>query len=155
MTKKYEIKIKRPKDFTKDMSLDLSEEVRNYVIKRSLRGLDKNNNNFASYSKSYAESDVGIIAGKKEGQTANLRLTGEMLESLKNKSITKSDITIGYDNRRKNLLGKVEGNVEGTYGDRSRKNKKPRDFLGIEESDLIKIVEKVRKRYEKIRKSNS
>ena len=47
----------------------------------------------------------------------------------------------GYDPGDRALNGKVEGNVKGTYGNK-KPVQRPRDFLGIHQKDLQKILKK-------------
>jgi hypothetical protein len=48
-------------------------------------------------------------------------------------------VRIGFDSGYDGL-GKVEGNILGTYGQKNPKTKRPRDFLGIAKSDLERLL---------------
>lgn len=116
--------------------------------------MDKDNKPFESgYSEGYAKSLEGKIAGKKKGAIPNLRLTSEMMNSIKLISHSSGELIIGYDKGDKQLNAKVEGNRLGTYGQKNPIEGKARDFLGITEEDLGSIEDEfptARKQREKL-----
>lgn len=122
----------------------IASDIINYIIERSGSGIDKDDKAFASgYSKGYAESVPGKAAGKASGQTPDLRLTGEMLESIEVVSSKNSELVIGYKKSgNKQLLKKAEGNILGTYGTQSPIKGKARDFMGISNTALSDILKK-------------
>lgn len=115
----------------------IAKEVIDYIIKRTEQGKDKDEVKFQGYSESYKKSLDFKIAGKSPNKV-NLRLTNEMMNSLKLLSHKPGEITIGYDKSDTDLNGKVEGNRLGTYGQKKPVTR-PRDFLGIKETKLKKI----------------
>ena len=109
----------------------IAEDIINYIKERTSDGKDKNERNFKPYTKEYAEAKgVGV-------NDVDLELSSEMLDALEYRKKGRT-LQIGYFNE--SILGKVEGNVLGTYGDRDRAKKKPRDFLGIKKEKLMEIL---------------
>jgi hypothetical protein len=102
-----------------------------------MAGLDKSNREFPQYTKKYADRK-GV--GRSE---VDLVLSGEMLTELKVLSKNANGIEIGYSGR-KELIGKVEGNILGTYGQPEPIPGKKRDFLGIPQDDLDVIISALR-----------
>lgn len=117
----------------------IAKEIIDFIKQRTEKGLDKNNRKFSPYSKSYKKSLDFKLAGK--SSKVDLELTGEMLAEMDLLTERSGSITIGYEADNKDLNGKVEGNRKGTYGNKKPVTK-PRDFLGIHEDDLKKILRK-------------
>ena len=116
-------------------------EVIDFIVERSKKGYDKNGKKFipaSGYSASYANSQDFKNAGKSKGKI-NLTLSGEMLNSIEHLKDKAGEITIGFDKSDDELNGKAEGNILGSYGG-DPNPKKARDFLGIQEKDLNKIL---------------
>jgi hypothetical protein len=135
-------KVNVPKNLSPIQREALAQEVIDFVIERSKSGIDKNGNPFPAYSESYVKSLDFKIAGKAKGRV-NLTLSEEMLQSLSLLSHRPGEILIGYDKSNKELNGKVEGNVLGTYGKSTPIKGKARDFMGIARKDLESILDKV------------
>ena len=111
----------------------IAEDILEFIRNRTERGLDKNNNSFARYSDSYVESIDFKIAGKSKNQV-DLELSGDMMSALDIIDIrTAGFITIGYQ--------RSEENDKAAW---QRNNLRPsfpkRDFLGITDKDLNKII---------------
>jgi len=141
MAKKFQktFKVKIPKGHTKREREIIGQEMVDRIINRSRdERKDKNGEEFAGYSKVYAESLEGKIAGKRKGAAANLTLTGEMLDSLDLVSSVDGELVIGYKRGTpKDVLDRADGNVTGQYG----KNKaRPRDFMGIKQKEITNIL---------------
>ena len=136
-----------PLNFDIDLRSLVAEDVVTFILTRTSRGLDKNNKPFKRYSKSYVNSIDFKIAGKSKNQV-NLELSGDMLTDLEILNIqTAGFITIGF----------IEGTEENDRAAWNRNNLRPshpkRDFLGINDSDLNKIINKYRNQAdEKIRR---
>lgn len=126
-------KVKIPKNLESDVKEDIAQEIIEFIIDRSQRGYDKNNKKFPKYSKQYAKAK-GV--GRSE---VDLTLDEDMLDGLKVIAIRNGEIEIGYDDE--DLLGQVEGNVLGTYGQSEPVVKGGRNFLGIAKEDLANIIE--------------
>ena len=107
----------------------IADAILTHIIGRTMAGLDKNNKKFPRYTEKYADikgvdrSDVDLI------------LSGEMLTELKALKVSRNGVEIGYKGP-KELIGKVEGNLLGTYGQPEPIPGKQRDFLGIPQNDL-------------------
>lgn len=104
------------------------------IVARTLNGYDKDNKKFSKYTKNYADKKgVGVT-------DVDLVLEGEMLDELRVK-IEGKKLTIGYPKISKQLAGKVEGNILGTYGNDKPLPGKARDFLGVSKDDLEIILD--------------
>lgn len=122
-------KIIIPKTFKPKERVKIAEVVIDHIINRSVAGLDKNNKKFPAYSKKYADrKNVGV-------SDVDLILSGEMLESIQLLNHKSGEIIIGFDKTDKELNGKAEGNILGSYG-REPNKKKARDFLGMPKDEL-------------------
>lgn len=140
MAKWQRIRVEIPKDLRPVERVAVANEIIEFIINRTQSGKDKDNNDFPGYTKGYKKSLNFKNAGK--GSTPNLRLTGEMLNTMELISHKSGSLLIGYDRNDSDLNGKVEGNRIGSYGQDDPDPDKARDFLGITESDLNKILEK-------------
>jgi hypothetical protein len=106
------------------------EEIIERIVKRTLKGIDKNSIEFPEYSKSYLESYVFELY-KKNPARVNLRLSGQMLSSMK-VSRGSYEVTIWIPDDFNNA--KAHGHIFG---------KKKRDFLGLprqDEADAMRTV---------------
>jgi hypothetical protein len=110
----------------------IADAIITHIVGRTMAGLDKNDKRFPKYTKEYAEikgvgrSDVDLL------------LSGEMLDELRPLKITSDGVEIGYQGP-KELIGKVEGNILGSYG-KEPDEAKARDFLGIKDDDVDIII---------------
>jgi len=112
----------------------VADAILTHIVGRTMAGFDKNNDKFAKYTKDYAkQKGVGV-------SEVDLLLSGEMLSELKVLDIKPSGIEIGYKGS-KSLIGKVEGNILGTYGQPEPIPGKARDFLGIQPDDVEVILD--------------
>ena len=113
--------------------LDIGNRVVDFIRQRTEKGLDKNNRPFKGYSTSYIESLDFKNAGK--SRTVDLQLSGDMLTDLDIISTTTPGfITIGYE------AGTEENNRAAWQRNNTRPNFPKRDFLGIAQKDLDRIV---------------
>lgn len=154
-TKQQKIKIPIPKVYNLIERKAIGEEILRFIRNRTNKGLDKNNNKFPKYSKSYTKSLDFKIAGKSAGNV-NLKLSGDMMADLQVLNTKKGEVTIGFRKSDKVTNGKAEGNIKGTYGNPTPIDggKYKRDFLGITDSDLSKkVLKKFPKENEKRRLS--
>jgi len=111
----------------KDQNL-IADAIVTHIVGRTMAGLDKKGDEFKKYSSEYAKKKgVGV-------NDVDLLLSGEMLSELKPLKVTADGVEIGYKGS-KQLIGKVEGNILGSYG-RDPNPKKARDFLGIDDKDV-------------------
>jgi hypothetical protein len=112
----------------------IADAILTHIVGRTMAGLDRDNEKFAKYTKKYAE-EKGVGIGD-----VDLLLSGEMLSELKILNIKPGEIEIGYRGS-KELIGKVEGNILGTYGQPEPIPGKARDFLGIPKEDVDVIID--------------
>ena len=113
--------------------VDIGNRVVDFIRQRTEKGLDKNNRPFKGYSTSYIESLDFKNAGK--SRTVDLQLSGDMLTDLDIISTTTPGfITIGYE------AGTEENNRAAWQRNNTRPNFPKRDFLGIAQKDLDRIV---------------
>lgn len=127
--------IEAPNDFTIGMRKALGKEVVEFIRRRTESGKDKNDKRFIKYSKAYINSKAFKIAGKSPSKV-NLTLSGDMLIALDVLSHKEGPISIGFK----------EGSEENARADG---NVKKRDFMGIKDKDLNKLIDKVRDNYGK------
>ena len=133
-------KVQIPEGYTPLERESIARDVIDFVVERTQKGKDKDNSNFRpGYSKGYAESRIGQLAGKSKGATPDLTLTHNMLESLgEYLKHVPGEITIGY-NKGTEENAKADGNVRGTYGKKSPQVR-GRNFMGITDKDLAEIL---------------
>ena len=118
-----------PKEYSPSERQAIAAEIIDELITRTERGIDANGSKFKGYSKEYA---------KEKGQTnVDLTFSGSMLADIELIQNSSGKIRIGYASDYDGL-GKVEGNVLGTYG--SDKPIKPRNFLGVTDKELKNIL---------------
>lgn len=120
--------IRRKKDQNK-----IADAIITHIVGRTMAGFDKNNDRFPRYEKKYADLK-GV--GRSE---VDLLLSGEMLESLRVLKVNGDGVEIGYRGSE-SLIGKVDGNIRGTYGQPEPIPGKARDFLGIDDEAVDIIV---------------
>lgn len=131
--------IQIPKDLKPKQRQAIALEVIDFIVERSKSGKDKNGKAFPKYSAGYANSQDFKNAGKSKGKV-NLTLSSEMLNSIELLKDKAGELVIGFDKSDDELNGKAEGNILGTYGKDTPNPSKARDFLGIQEKDLNKIL---------------
>jgi hypothetical protein len=130
-----------PDDFSPDMREALGREVTEFIRKRSEGGKDKDNKKFPKYSKEYTQSLDFDNAGKSKNKV-DLTLSGDMLIALDVLSHRRGSVLIGYEKGTEENA-KADGNVTGSYGQPTGNPDKARDFMGIKQSDLDKLIRKV------------
>lgn len=119
--------------------LAIGHDIIDHIINRSKDGKDKNNQAFPKYTSDYKKSFDFKLAGK--SSKVNLTLSGEMLNALEVLDTKNGEITIGIPKDDDFNNAKAEGNIKGTYGQKTSTGKK-RDFMGISRSDLTEIKNK-------------
>lgn len=108
----------------------IAQEIIDEIVARTENGLDADGKPFVGYSKSYTEL---------KGQSnVDLTFSGDMLAEIKLLQEKSGKIRIGFESSYDGL-GKVEGNILGTYGNKNPINK-GRNFLGIPKEDLDRIL---------------
>lgn len=125
-----------PLSLDQQARIDIGERVVDFIRERTDKGLDKNNIPFKGYSDSYVNSLDFKIAGKSRGDV-NLQLTGDMLTDLQVlRTGTTGFITIGFEE------GTDENDKAAWQRNNTRSSFPKRDFLGITQKDLDKIINK-------------
>jgi len=134
---------KIPEGYNEDERTAIAQEIIDYIAKRTSEGIDAKGKEFPKYSKSYQNSLDYKNAGKKPGMTPDLVLSGDMLAAMRllDNQSTARKLAIGYLASDPEA-GRVEGNVRGTYGASKGSKAKARNFLGISEDELGKILSK-------------
>lgn len=126
------VRIEIPRGYSPEQRQQIGEAVIEFIKARTRQeNVDEDNRSFAEYSNEYEE--------EKNSARVNLTRTGDMLDNLKVLQTYVNYITIGYEKGYKGM-GKVEGNRIGSYGKPSGDPSKARDFLGITQEDLNRIL---------------
>lgn len=133
--------IKIPKIFNQRERVAISNEILKFIRNRSKNAhVDKNGKPFPKYTKAYENSLDFKNAGKSKG-VVNITLSGDTLAAMGRLAQKPGEILIGFKNgSTENAI--ADGNIRGTYGSSSEDASKKRDFLGIEQKDLDKIIGK-------------
>jgi len=136
------VRIDIPKDYKPAIREAIAQDVIQYIVERTKRGVGKNDRPWsgkaAVYSKSYIKGLDFRNAGKRNSPV-DLTLSADMLTDLQLLSHNKGSVLIGYNNGSENNA-KAEGNIKGTYGNKKPIPGKSRDFLGITKKSLNKIL---------------
>lgn len=135
---KFKVKISPKYDPVEREALGLA--IIDHILERTEKGKDKNNKDFAGYSKGYVDSFDFKLSGK--SKKVNLELSGEMMGAIEVLSQKKGEITIGIPADDSFNNSKAEGNIKGTYGNKKPIPGKARDFMGISKSSLKDITKK-------------
>lgn len=135
--KHQKITIEIDPDFGADERERIADDVIEFMKRRSERGKDVDGERFVPYSETYINSLDFKIAGKSR-RNVNLHLSGDMLEAITLLSHKKGKLVIGFENGSEENA-RADGNIRGSYG-RSPDPSKARDFLGIADKDLEKIL---------------
>jgi len=131
---KLSIKIPFTQPIKPKERVKIADALLTHIVGRTMAGLDRDNNKFAKYTKKYAnEKGVGV-------SDVDLLLSGEMLSELQVLKVDANGVEIGYKGS-KDLIGKVDGNIRGTYGQPEPIPGKARDFLGILPDDVEVIID--------------
>lgn len=112
------------------------------IVDRTLKGKDKDGQRFPGYSKSYKESLDFKNAGK-SASNINLELSGDMLAALEVLKEGKTYIEVGFEDGT-DENARADGNIRGTYGKQRGDKSKARDFLGISETELNRLIRNVK-----------
>lgn len=129
--------IPMPTDVDVDREAVAYAVIDEIVERTQNRSRNKDGRKFSNYSKAYIKSLDFELAGK--SKKVNLTMTGDMLAALDLLEADDKKITIGYE-KNSDENDKAEGNIKGTYGDEGRKRKTPRNFLGISNKALARII---------------
>lgn len=131
---KLRIYISRP-DFKRFFGESVISEI---ATRTQDKRLDKNNKKLddtGPYSKQYQNS-TDFKAYRKDPRKIDLTLTGEMLTSMESKSSGRVEIVIQFMDEKN--ASKARGHITGRYGKKGKSE--PRDFFGLPEEELTKIM---------------
>lgn len=115
-------------------------EVIDYIRQRTLSGKDKNDRAWAGKAAVYTEQYKKFkksLGGKTS--KVDIRLSGDTLAAMEVLSNAKGKIVIGFQKGTEENA-KADGNIRGTYGRSVENDSKARDFLGITDRALKKIL---------------
>lgn len=129
-------------DLTSDQKSEVADLIIERIVDRTQNGRDKDGQRFAGYSKSYKDSLDFKIAGKSPSKV-DLQLSGDMLAAIKVLDQTRRSVTIGFEQGSEENA-KADGNIRGTYGKSKPIPGKARDFLGISDRELERIINLVK-----------
>lgn len=132
-----------PDDLTPSERKELGDLIVETIVKRTQDGKDKDGSRFPKYSKGYIKSLDFKNAGKSPSKI-DLQLSGDMLAALDVLKVSKDTIRVGFA-RGSDENAKADGNIRGTYGSSSPNSSKARDFLGIKDSELAKLIDFVKR----------
>ena len=121
--------------------MELADLVIEHIVDRTQSGKDKRGRDFPGYSPEYIKSLDFEIAGKSRGNV-NLTLSGDMLAALDVLQEKPGLIRIGFE-KGSDENARADGNIRGTYGSDTPSRKKARDFLGLPDKVLEKLIGRV------------
>lgn len=130
-----------PEELTPDQITELGDLIVEKIVDRTLKGKDKDGQRFPGYSKSYKESLDFKNAGK-SASNVNLELSGDMLAALQVLKEGKTYIDVGFEEDTPENA-RADGNIRGTYGKQRGSKAKARNFLGISDDELRKLIKNV------------
>lgn len=119
---------------TMEFKLTYGQLAINEVVRRTQRGLDKNDVPLAVYATTYKNSLAFQIYGK--SSSVNMTLSGEMLSSMKVVPLTNGinlEMIDGFNN------DKAHGHINGTISKNGKIHLPVRDFFGLTEEREIKL----------------
>jgi len=120
-----------PDDWTSFEREEFAQQVVDFIKARTDDGKDINNQSFAGYSDSYASSLDFRIAGKSKSNV-NLRLSGEMMDTVDLISHTAGTIFLGFQSG-------TDANDKAAWAAASD-NGPSRKFLGLDDASLNRLV---------------
>jgi hypothetical protein len=125
-----------------DQKDEVADLIIERIVNRTQKGLAPNGKKWTGpagvYSDAYKNSLDFKIAGKSKNKI-DMQLSGDMLAALDVLEKTQRSVTIGFEPGSEENA-KADGNIRGTYGKPTPDPKKARDFLGITETELSKII---------------
>lgn len=115
------------------LRLKVGNEIVQAIKQNTQSGLDKKGRSFKKYSDSYKKSFPFKVFGK--SGSVDLTLTGDMLDTMEVIEDDSESVTVGWQDEQQKL--KAENHIHGVTLPK-------RDFLGLPDAILNKIVEKNR-----------
>lgn len=130
------------KKYSKDEREAIAFQIISYIQDRTKKGKGKDNKKWAppadKYSKGYRES-LDFKNTKGRSTTVNITQTGDTLSSIDLLKSQTGKLTIGISEKDVDH-DKAEGNIRGSYGKPTGSKKNARDFLGISQTEVNKIL---------------
>ena len=134
------VRIKVPKDLTKEDRIELAEDIIDFIQKRTKAGIGFRKKTGRNYNLARVPYTRKYAKRKGTSRTSvDLTLSTEMLESIELLNHASGSITIGYE-KGSDVNDKAEGNQIGSYGRSPNKNK-ARPFLGLSKADLAVLLD--------------
>lgn len=135
-------KIQISKKYSKEEREAIAFNIVSYIQDRTKDGKGKDGKKWTppadKYSKEYKES-LDFKNAKGSQKKVNLTLTGDMLGSIDLLKDSPGSLTIGIGKSDEDH-DKAEGNIRGSYGKKTGSKAKARDFLGISQKEVNKIL---------------
>ena len=122
-----------------DVRTEFGRRLVDRILERTADGLDKNETKFKKYKPSYVKSLSFEIYGK-DANDVNLRLTGEMLDSLEARPKGAYDVELYF-------IGAFS-NEKATWAIEGTKTAPKRDFFGISLDDQLEALKNTLKDFE-------
>lgn len=125
-----------------DRTKALEEAVRSYIVSRTLRGYDKNNEKFKEYKNKYYIRRKSKITGYNYGiSDVDLSLTGQMLNSF--------IVNINSNGEHNTETDKIDYGFTNEFAKSKYiwNRNRGRDFIGIEKKDLKNIYKEILNEY--------
>jgi hypothetical protein len=137
MAEQQKFTVELPEGLSRDERLAIADAIIEHIVDRTQRGVDRNGKRFPGYSKSYMDSVDFTISGK--SKNVDLQLSGDMLAAIALLKDRRGELEIGFRKSDKDENARAEGNILGSYG-REPNPKKARDFLGLTQTELKRIL---------------
>lgn len=131
------VKIDLPEYLSPEERVQAADDIIEFIVDRTKKGVDKKGRSFPGYSEDYIKSLDFKIAGKSKSRI-DLTLSGDMLAAIQVLSHKKGQVMIGFENGTEENA-RADGNITGSYGGVPKRSKR-RDFLGIDAKDLERIL---------------
>jgi len=142
MAKQQYFEISIPKRLRPDQRLELADLIIERIVDRTQNEhVDRYGKDFPGYSKEYVKSLDFNNAGKSPG-SVDLQLSGDMLAAIELLRHQPGKLKIGFQKGTEENA-KAEGNILGTYGQKSPIRGKKRNFLGLTRAELDDILEMI------------
>jgi hypothetical protein len=138
-------------DLSQDETLaaEIGQDVIEFIQKRSLDGQGIGGKKLKSpYSKAYTKTTEFEVAGKAPTDV-NMRLTGEMIDSIEVLDFDGSVLTVGIEGDQ---APKAHGHMTGKNGEVPAMQ---REFFGLTENELEKILDNYSSRIDQLKESES
>jgi hypothetical protein len=144
--KHQKIKVELPSDLEPDQVEEVADLIVERIVERTIQGKDKNGKPWSGKAAVYSDSYKNSLDYKVSGKSGNvdLQLSGDMLAALQILKVQQNNkVEIGFE-KGSDENARADGNIRGTYGRPTPIPGKKRDFLGISDKELRKIIRYVK-----------